>query len=152
MIHKQCSGYARSVSASVQRGFSLMEIMIAVAIMGILGAVIVPNLLTYLEKSRKSSARSTLRVFESAITEYYADTGTYPEELSDLVNEPSDPKLAGKWQDGGYLKQKKIPNDPWGHKYMYELTPDGEHPYELFSYGTKGKKAKESERISVWQE
>lgn len=136
----------------IRRGFSLMEIMIAVAIMGLLAAVAGPAILGYLNKAKVSSAETTIRAFESAILEYYTDTGQYPETLDDLVSQPSDPKLAAKWQEGGYLKAKKIPKDPWGKNYVYEPTPDEEHPYELYSYGKKGKKAKEAERISVWKD
>lgn len=133
--------------AGAKEGFSLLELMIAIAIMGILAAVIGPNLMSYLGKAKIKTAQSDLRTFEQAITMYQLDNNQYPTTLKDLVKRPAN---MPNWQDGGYLKKKDIPNDPWSQKYQYKLTPGAEHPYELFSYGPKGKGSKES-KIDVWK-
>ena len=114
-------------------------------------AVIAPGLFRYLETARKSNAKSTIRVLEGAITLFQAQVGQFPTKLSDLIKAPRDEKLRKKW-DGPYIKQKEIPNDPWGNKYQYRITPQGDNSYELYSYGPKGKGATKTEWISVWDE
>ncbi len=132
-------------------GFTLIELMIAIAIIGILAAVIVPNFMGFLERGKKSNAKSTIRILDHEIFSYYIDIGQYPTVLNDLIKQPVEEKAARKWQ-GPYLKQKEIPNDPWGNKYQYQVTPGGEHPYELYSQGSKGRGAQKAARISVWEE
>lgn len=135
----------------MRKGFTLMEVMIAIAIVAIIAAVVGPGLFRYLETAKKSNAKSTLRVLEGAITLYQAQVGQIPTNLRDLVKAPREEQLRKKWE-GPYLKQKEIPVDPWGNKYQYRITPQGENPYELYSYGAKGKGAPKNEWLSVWDE
>lgn len=134
---------------SAKDGFTLIEIMVAIAIVAIL-TVAVPNFMGYLQTAKKSKATTTLRTFDQAITLFNVQTGQYPQSLRDLIRRPSDEKIARKWQDGGYLKGKEVPEDPWGNSYRYRLTPGQEHPYELYSYGPKGKDAPKAEWFNVW--
>ncbi len=131
--------------------FSLIELMIAIAIIGVLVTVIGPNLMNFLNKSKISAAKSTLRTFEQAITMYQVDVGQYPSVLKDLVKQPTDEIVAKKWQ-GPYIKRKDIPLDPWGNKYQYQPTPDAQNPYELYTRGSKGKAAQKTDFLSVWDE
>ena len=140
-----------SIMHSMHKGFTLIEIMIAIAIIAIMAAVIGPGIFQYLETAKKSNAKSTIRVLEGAITLYQAQVGQLPANLRDLVKAPRDEKLRKKWE-GPYLKQKEVPTDPWGNKYQYRVTPQGENPYELHSYGPKGKGTPKSEWLSVWDE
>ncbi|MDP3889130.1 MAG: type II secretion system major pseudopilin GspG [bacterium] len=143
--------HRRRAAQFVREGFSLIELMIAITIMGILAAIIVPNFMSYLQKARISNTKATIRTFEQAITMYQADMAQYPTALRDLIKQPADEKAAKKWQ-GPYLKKKDVPQDPWGNKYQYRPTPEAENPYELYSYGPKGKGAPKQEWISVWDE
>lgn len=136
----------------VQGGFSLAEILIAIAIMAVAATAGITAFTSYLENSKKKTAEVTLRQMRSAIDTFYSDTNEYPQSLRDLVTRPSDEKLAKNWQDGGYLGGKKMPKDPWGRNYQYQLTPEEERPYKLYSYGKKGKSAPKSEWISAWKE
>lgn len=137
-------------SKTLRDAFTLIEIMIAIAIIAILTAVIAPNFVGYMKKSRISSTESTIRMLEGAINMFNAHTGQYPGRLVELIKKPADEKLARKW-DGPYIKQKEIPEDPWGNKYIYKLTPQGtDHKYELYSHGPNGKGAPKEEIISVW--
>jgi general secretion pathway protein G len=133
-----------------QTGFTLIELMIAIIIIGLLAAVAVPAFMGYLGRARVQAAKSTIRTFEEAIMMYQQDTGQLPQRLDDLVKRPAG--IEG-WLEGGYLhKKKKIDPDPWGNKYQYRPTPEGaEHSYELYSFGSKGKKAKKEEWIDVWK-
>lgn len=132
-------------------GFSLMEIMIAIAILAIIAVSVGPLLFQQVDKARKSRSKSDLRTMQQAIDLYYAHTAQYPSTLKDLVKKPSDETISRKWE-GPYLKGKDVPRDPWGNKYIYEITQGQEHPYKLMSYGKAGKGAPESEWIRVWDE
>lgn len=134
-------------------GFTLIELMIAITILAILSVVVVPNFMKYLESARKSSAQTTLRSLKQAVTMYYAQVGQYPQTLKDLVRRPSNEKAAKKWQSGGYLEKKEIPEDPWGNRYKYSVAkPGSDQAYELYSYGPNGKGSPKTEWISVWDE
>jgi len=137
--------YARSARS----GFSLIEIMIAVAIMAILAAVAVPAFLNYLEQSKESSTKSNLAVIKGGIQSYYLQIGKYPGKLNDLVERPKDEEAASKWRTP--FIENEIPLDGWGNKFQYKVTPEGaQHAYELYSFGSKGKSAPKNEWINVW--
>jgi len=135
----------------VQKGFTLIELMIAIAILGLIvagAALVIPGVM---ERARKSNAESTLRALKQSIQLYNLDTGSYPSRLKDLVKRPAEERIARKWQKGGYFDRKEIPLDPWNNKYKYQVTPDQERPYQLYSYGSsKGKATPKVERMSVW--
>src|SRR5438067_10267606 len=123
----------------LRTGFSLIEIMIVITIMALVIGVAVPALIGRLNKAKITTARTTLHTLEQAISMYYTDTGRYPATLRDLVKKPKEESIAKKWQEGGYLKKTELPDDPWDNKYQYKLTPQAQHPYELYSYGSGGK-------------
>lgn len=134
-----------------KKGFSLIEMLIVLAIMGLFFGVAIPGYLSYVENARKTTARATLRQIQTDILRYYTDTNQYPEVLDDLVKEPSNDEARKNW-GGPYLASKKVPLDPWGEKYVYRQTPDAEKPYELYSRGSKKKAGAKKDWISVWDE
>ena len=144
------------VEKQARDGFTLIELMIAIAILGIISYFVVPNFLGYLETGKKSTAQQTLKTLEGAITLYQAQVGKLPSRLKDLIQPPTDEKDRKKWQDGGYLgKVKEIPEDPWGNRYEYKINTDpasSQRPYELYSHGKNGKGAPKNEWISIWDE
>lgn len=115
-----------------QRGFSLMELMIVLIILGLLGSLVAPKLFSKVGSSKKKTAIAQMQMFETAIDTYRLDMGTVPSSLNDLVSSESQ-----GW-DGPYLP-KAIPMDPWGQKYAYAVTGDSAKPYTLMSYGLDGK-------------
>jgi general secretion pathway protein G len=133
---------------NTRAGFTLIEILIAVAIVGLLITVGGPLVFKYLEKGKKSTAKMTVKALQQAVDSYSMEVGGYPESLRDLIKRPMDEEQARTW-DGPYYDKKEISKDPWGNAYQYEKTPEAEHPYELFSYGPKGRSAT-AERINVW--
>ena len=135
---------------SARSGFSLIEIMVAIAIIALMAAVVAPAVMRYFQGAKRSAALGSLRGFKQAISVYELQTGQLPETLKDLVRRPSNETVAANWQDGGYLTTKDIPKDPWTNNYQYRPTPEGEHPYDLYSYGPKGKGAPRAEWINVW--
>jgi general secretion pathway protein G len=133
-----------------QEGFSLLEIMIAVLIMGLLAAVGVPALWNFYQSTKRTGTETSLRAFKSAINLYNARVGNYPSSLRDLVRPPVDEKVRKRWTDGGGpFLEKEVEEDSWGNPFVYRLTPGLAHPYELYSKGKDGADTPES-RISVW--
>ena len=117
-------------------GFTLIEILVVVVIIGILGAVIVPNLLGRPDQARITAAQSDLRSLANALDMYRLDNFNYPSSdqgLEALVTKPSGFPEPKNYNPDGYVK--KIPVDPWGSPYVYERTEDG---YNLLSLGADG--------------
>lgn len=132
-------------------GFTLIEIMIAIAIVAIISIVVVPNVLTYLEQAKTSRVKSDLLSLKGAITQYNLAVGKWPSRLKDLIQPPADEKDKAKWP-GSFFEKKELPEDPWNNNYVYKVSPAGaENPYELYSHGKAGKGAPQSEWISVWK-
>jgi len=135
--------------ASARSGFSLIEIMIVLAIIGMILAVAVPGFMTARKKGKITTTRATLKSIEVSLQEFHDDTGTYPVTLRDLVEKPFDEKIAKRWQ-GPYLK-KEISTDSFGNDIQYQVTKGQRHPYELYSYGPNGEGAPRDEWIDVWE-
>ena len=132
----------------MRSGFSFIEIVFAVAIVGVMLAVLVPNVVGRFNQSRIDATKASLRAVKSAIDMFNADTSTYPNELNDLVERPTDERIAAKWASP-YLE--KLSRDSWDNELQYERTSQGaEHPYELYSFGPHGESGADEERLSVW--
>ena len=138
----------------LRKGFTLVEILLVVVIIGILAAMIIPNIVGRGEEARHAAAKADITAnISSALDIYEIDNGRYPstaQGLSALVKEPTTEPLAIKWK-GPYLKKKKIPVDPWGRNYIY-VCP-GIHntdSYDLSSYGLDGIESKDD--ITNWEE
>ena len=133
-------------------GFSLMEIMIAVTILGLVMAMVAPALQNTLKKGKIRTAKSSLKGFQHGIEEYQMEVGQLPQTLKDLIKMPRDEKAKKKWE-GPYLKKTdEIQEDPWSENFVYKLTPGSKHPYELYSRGPNRADAPKEEWISVWDE
>ncbi|MEE9135759.1 MAG: type II secretion system major pseudopilin GspG, partial [Gammaproteobacteria bacterium] len=101
-----------------QQGFTLIEIMVVVVILGILAALIAPNVIGRIDEARVTAAGTNIRTIESALQLYRMDNFRYPsteEGIEALVNKPDDPDI--KWPEGGYLQ--RLPQDPWNRPYLY---------------------------------
>lgn len=138
-------------------GFTLMEILIAVMIIGLLGAMIGPALFSVYKNQQISATQASLKGIKDGIDMYKMHTGQYPNLLKDLVKKPksSDERIAKKWR-GPYVGKEgatDVPDDSFGNKLYYKLTPGGgKRPYELKSWGPNGKGSPKEEWISVWDE
>ena len=135
-----------------REGFTLIEILIAIFIVGILAGGAIYYMAGYLEQARMTRVNSDLKVISQAIEMYNNGIGQYPSRLKDLVKRPSDESIAKKWLRTGYLKGKKVPLDPWNSPYKYKMPGEEGHPYELYSYGPEKKGASRSKWISVWDD
>ncbi len=125
----------RGAAARRARGFTLIEIMVVVVIIGLLAAIIVPQVVGNVDKARVAKAKQDIQSIETALTMYKLDNFSYPtseEGLKALVQKPDDPNVQN-WREGGYLQH--LPNDPWGHPYQYQVPPTHGGEYDLFSFG-----------------
>ena len=142
MTHTQVRG--------TRKGFTLIEIMIALVIIGIIGAIVLPNLYKALATGQDSATRANLRALKSAIGQFYLSMGgQHPDRLRDLVKKPQEEKFAKKWTEP-YLDAKNIPDDGLGNPFKYAKQGKEGNQYELYSYGPGGKSGPKDERISVW--
>jgi general secretion pathway protein G len=118
-------------------GFTLVEILVVITIIGLIMGLVGPRVLNYLTESKAKAAKIQIESFSSALDLYFLDTGRYPassEGLAALVQRPGN---AQAW-NGPYLKGGMVPNDPWGNPYVYRAP--GQHgTYDIVSYGADGQ-------------
>ena len=115
------------------KGFTLIEIMVVVVILGILSALIVPNIIGRPDEARATAARSEIQQIATALEMYRLDNGFYPstdQGLEALVSEPSGFPEPPKWNEDGYLN--KVPEDPWGKEYRYVSE---QRDMDVYSFG-----------------
>jgi general secretion pathway protein G len=127
-----------------QSGFTLIEIMVVVIIIGLLAAVIVPNVIGRVDEARLTKTRQDIQAIETALTMYRLDNFKYPttdQGLRALVQQPSDSSVKN-WRPGGYIKAGSA-KDPWGNEYQYNYPGTRGREYDLFSYGADGQEGGE---------
>jgi general secretion pathway protein G len=122
---------------SGEAGFTLVEILVVITIIGLIMAIVGPRVLNYLGESKVKAAKIQIESFSSALDLYYLDMGRYPGSGDGLVALVQRPGNAQEWS-GPYLKGGVVPNDPWGHPYVYR-SPVERAPYEIVSYGADGQ-------------
>lgn len=133
-----------------QRGFTLIEIMVVVIIIGILAAIVAPNVIGNVDKANVTKAKADIQAIESALKLYRLDTFQYPtteQGLEALVARPNDPNLRN-WNPGGYMERSSIPSDPWGNPYQY-LNPGNNGEIDIYSFGADGRPGGEGNNADV---
>jgi len=120
------------------RGFTLIELMVVIVILGLLATIIMPKILDRPEQARRLKARVQIRNFQSALALLKTDTGRFPTTSQGLEALINDPGLRG-WKQGGYIEGGKIPLDPWGSQYIYLCPGIHGDDYDLESYGKDGE-------------
>lgn len=119
-------------------GFTLIEVMVVIAIIGIMAALIVPRVMSRPDEARKVAAGQDIASLMQALRLYRLDNSRYPTQdqgLSALVSLPIQAPVPGNWKQGGYIE--RMPVDPWGHPYQY-LNPGLHGEVDIFSYGADG--------------
>ncbi len=127
-----------SISRRAARGFTLIEIMVVVVIMGVLAALVVPKLLSRTGESKVAAAKVDIATVMQALKLYKLDNQRYPtteQGLQALLVKPTSGPAANGWKTGGYLE--KMPKDPWGNSYQF-LSPGVKGEVDIFSYGADG--------------
>lgn len=121
------------------RGFTLIEILVVIVILGVLAALIVPNVIQRPDEARVTVAKSDIAAIMQALKLYRLDNQRYPtaeQGLAALVARPETPPLPPNWKSGGYLE--KLPKDPWGRPYVY-INPGVRGEIEIMSFGADGQ-------------
>ena len=136
-----------------QRGFTLIEVMVVIAILGILAALIVPKIMSRPDEARRVAAKQDIATVMQALKLYRLDNGRYPTQdqgLSALIKKPDTDPVPNNWKGGGYLE--RLPNDPWGAPYQY-LIPGAHDEIDVFSFGADGKPGGDGNNADIgsWQ-
>ncbi|MCQ4234546.1 MULTISPECIES: type II secretion system major pseudopilin GspG [Pseudomonadaceae] len=122
-----------------QGGFTLIEIMVVVVILGILAALVVPQVMSRPEQAKVTVAKGDIKAVAAALDMYKLDNFAYPstqQGLEALVTKPTGNPQPKNWNRDGYLK--RLPKDPWGNDYQY-LSPGTRGQFDLYSFGADGK-------------
>ena len=137
------------------RGFTLIELMVVVIILGILALYIGPKIMGEPERAKRVKAKMDIATFETALKMYKLDNGVYPsteQGLTALIEKPETGVIPKRWREGGYLEKRKISKDPWRNDFVY-ISPGVHSDFDLISYGTDGVPGGEGENnkdINNW--
>lgn len=138
-----------------ERGFTLIELIIVVAIIGLLAAIVAPRLMGRSDDAKIAAAKQQIANFETALKLFKIDNGFYPtteQGLDALINKPGTGREAKKYREGGYLEKRELPADPWGNPYFY-VSPGLHGDYDIISFGadgTEGGTSKADKDIMSW--
>ena len=137
VAHEDAPELDRRARNNGEQGFTLVEMLVVITIIGLIMGLIGPRVLNYLSESKVKAAKIQLQSFASALDLFYLDAGRFPstsEGLAALVKQPAG---IGAW-NGPYLKGGSVPNDPWNKSYVYRA-PGERGPYDIMSYGSDGQ-------------
>ena len=129
------------------RGFSLIELLVVIIILGLLAGLVGPRLFGRVGQSKQAAARAQIELFSAALDQYRLDVGSYPPSgagLDALVKNPN----AQNW-NGPYLKKNLVPVDPWGKPYLYKCCPGDHGDYDIWTLGADGAPGGEGENADV---
>lgn len=132
------------------RGFTLVEIMVVIVILGLLAGLVANNVIGHLAKARITRAKADIQTLEQAILHYKMDTGQYPDNqagLLALVEQP--PGDIKGWNKDGYLQTKEVPQDPWNNDYNYQI-PGEYAKFDIWSWGADGQEGGEDEDADIY--
>jgi general secretion pathway protein G len=134
-----------------EKGFTLIEIMVVIVILGILAMYVAPKLMGRPEEAKQVRVKMDIASLETALKLYKLDSGIYPsteQGLQALVQRPESGVIPKKWRQGGYLEKGKVPKDPWGNDYIY-LSPGLKGEFDIISYGADGVPGGENENKDI---
>lgn len=137
---------SRADSAARQCGFTLLELLVVIVIIGLLAGLVAPRYFDQVSKSNTKIARAQIDSLERALDQYRLDTGSYPTTEQGLAALNAKPQNIEKWS-GPYLK-KSVPSDPWGARYIYKA-PGDHGDYDLSSLGSDGQAGGTGEAADV---
>lgn len=124
-----------------QAGFTLIELMVVIVILGLLAGLILPRFIGQSDTAKQQAARTQMALLESALKLYKLDNGSYPtteQGLKALVEPPTVGNLPKSWRKGGYLEKGKVPKDPWKNEFVY-VSPGSHSDFDITSLGADGE-------------
>ncbi len=127
-------------SIKQSHGFTLIELMVVIVILGILAGLIVPRIMGRPEEAKQLKAKLTIESLETSLRLFKLDLGAYPsteQGLAALITAPGTGNTANTWREGGYIEKGKVPKDSWGNDFIY-LSPGVHGEYDIISYGSDG--------------
>jgi general secretion pathway protein G len=138
-----------------RRGFTLIELMIVVIILGILALYIGPKIMGRPEEAKQVKAKVDIAALETALKLYKLDNSVYPsteQGLQALIEKPETGVIPKQWREGGYLEKNKVPKDPWKNEFVY-LSPGVQGDFDIISYGADGEPGGEDQNkdINNWE-
>lgn len=135
-----------------EQGYTLLEILIVMIIIGVLVATVGPELFNRVNQAEQTAAKNQINVLKIALDNYRLDNGQYPttqQGLTALIANPTTPPLARNWL-GPYLEKQELPLDPWGYQYNYQSPgKNNQHKYDLWSYGADNREGGTGEKADV---
>lgn len=140
---------------NAQAGFTLIELMVVIVILGVLAGLIIPRIMGRPDEARQAKAKIQIEALESALKLYKLDNGSYPsteQGLKALVEAPTVGNIPKNWRQGGYLEKGKVPKDPWGNEFVY-LNPGNHGDFDLICLGKDGEVGGEDvdQDINNWE-
>jgi len=144
-------GQRKAHALTSMQGFTLIELMVVMVILGILAGLIVPRIMDRPEEARRTKAGVQIQSIEQALKLYKLDNGQYPtteQGLLALVEAPATGTLAKKWRTGGYLEKGKVPKDPWENDFVY-ISPGLHGDFDLSSYGPDNQSGGEGKDADI---
>jgi len=128
---------------NVRKGFTMVELMAVLIILGLLAAVVVRNFVGQTDRARVTTTKANLKLLHMAVNQFKMDTGRFPAEeegLTVLIEPPTDVE---NWPPGGYLETTEIPKDGWGNDFIFELYPESGKAFVIRSLGADGEEGGE---------
>ncbi len=132
-------------------GFTLIELMVVIVILGILATLVVPNIMDTPDEAKQAKAKVDISALETALKMYKLHNGQYPttqQGLQALVDPPESGTQPKNWKEGGYLEKGRVPLDPWDNEYVY-LSPGVHGDYDITSYGADGVPGGEGKNADI---
>jgi general secretion pathway protein G len=133
----------RKAKTETRKGFTMVELMAVLIIIGLLATLVVTKVATKIDQARVTTTKANLKILHSAVNQFKMDTSRFPSEemgLEELIEQPGDVE---NYEPGGYLETTEIPKDGWGNEFIYELFPESGKPFVIKSFGADGEEGGE---------
>ncbi|MCM8558201.1 type II secretion system major pseudopilin GspG [Sphingomicrobium sediminis] len=131
-----------------KNGFTLVELMVVIVIIGLLGTVVMLNVLPAQDQAQRTAAQANISQLENAMEQYRIDNFTYPTSIEALKTPPADLAQPDRYRPGGYVRD--IPEDPWGRPFQIQVPGRDGRPFDIYSLGADGQPGGENENADIY--